>query len=83
MIPGRRFQRRPLGDVSSTVTDVTGSIQSIENWLSNAATELAHVKNAVNGGAAGAQAGYNAPTTWTPYLIGGGVLLALLLVKKR
>jgi hypothetical protein len=82
-------QRTPAGTVAVTVPDsptrsvagvvqsVTGFLDKVAGTLTNIATQLQKTGNAVKGGAAGASAGYNAPTDLTPYLIGGLVLLGV------
>lgn len=70
-------------DVRSVVNTVTGFIDKVAGTLTNIGTEVQKVGNAVKGGAAGAQAGYSAPTDSTPYLIGGGLLIAALLLRRR
>jgi hypothetical protein len=72
-----------VSDIGSGVGDVSNFLNNLESRLHDAETELQKVNNAVRGGAAGAQAGYNAPTDLKPYLIGGGVLLAVLLLGGR
>lgn len=79
---GRRNNAR-LGDASSVVTDVTGFLQNVQGYLDGAKTEIAKIDNAVKGAATGAQVGYNSPTSVTPILIGGIVILALVLVFRE
>lgn len=72
-----------MSDIGGGIGDVSSFLNNLESRLHDAETELQKVNNAVRGGAAGAQAGYNAPTDLKPYLIGGGVLLAVLLLGRR
>lgn len=77
------LRRLALGDAGQVVGDVSNFLNNLESRLHDAETELAKVNNAVRGGAAGAQAGYNAPTDLKPYVIGGGILLGLILLGRR
>lgn len=65
---------------SNVVNTVTGFIDKAAGTLQNVATEVQKVGNAIKGGAAGAQAGYNV-TDFKPWLIGGAVVVGLLLLN--
>jgi len=74
---------QPTRSVAGVVQSVTGFLDKVAGTLTNVATQLQKTGNAVRGGAAGAQAGYNAPTDLTPYLVGGVVVLGLALLTSR
>lgn len=65
------------------VNRVTGFIDKAAGTLQNAAAEVQKISNAVKGGAAGAQAGYSAPTNFKPWAIGAGVIALLLLASRE
>lgn len=67
---------------ANVVNTVTGFIDKAAGTLQNAAAEVQKLSNAVKGGAAGAQAGYNAPTNFKPWAIGAGVIALLLLANS-
>jgi len=73
----------PNVDLGSVVQSVTGFIDTVAGGLQTVGTEVQKVGNAVKGAAAGAQAGYHAPTSWTPFLLGGALLGGALLLSKR
>jgi hypothetical protein len=75
----------PTRSLSSVLQSVTGFIDKAAGTFSNIATALQKTGNAIQGGAAGAQTGWNLPTTFTPYLIIGGALLVggMLLSGRR
>jgi hypothetical protein len=74
---------QPSRSISSIVQSVTGWIDGLAGTIQNIGTEIKKVGNAVQGGAAGAQTGYNLPTTSTPYLVAGAGVIALLLLTSR
>lgn len=75
----------PSRSVAGIVQSVTGFLDKVAGTLTNIATQVEKTGNAVRGGAAGAQAGYRAPTDMTPYLVGGLFVLgaAMLFGGRR
>ncbi|MEP6494496.1 MAG: hypothetical protein ABJF01_17560 [bacterium] len=73
----------PSYSVSGVLQTVTGFIDSVAGTLTNLNAQIQRGANAVRGAAAGAQAGYNAPLTFTPYLLGAGAVLVLVLLTSR
>lgn len=87
-LPNGNVQVQPASSqsVGSVVQSVTGFIDRVAGELSQIGTQLQKTGNAVKGAAAGAQAGYNAPTDWKPIVIGVGALvggLALVNVLRK
>lgn len=66
---------------ANIVNTVTGFIDKAAGTLAQLATDVQKVGNAVKGGAAGASAGYNAPTNLQPWLIGGAAVILLLIAS--
>lgn len=70
-------------DVAGVVQSVTGFIDKLAGTLQTVGTDVQKVGNAVKGAAAGAQAGYAAPTNWTPFLWAGLIFAGGALVLGR
>jgi hypothetical protein len=72
-------------DLAGIVNSVTGFIDRTAGTITNIGTQVRRVGNAIEGAAAGAKTGYNAPTSWTPILLGVGALIGggLLLSRRR
>jgi hypothetical protein len=68
--------------LSGVVNSVTGVIDKVAGTISDIGVQVQKVGNAIKGGAAGASAGYNLGDPKT-LMIGGGLLLALLLLPRR
>lgn len=74
----------PSRDVAGVVQTVTGWIDQLAGTITQIGTQLQKTGHAIQGGAAGAQAGYNMPTNATPYLwLAVGVLGLLTLTRGR
>jgi len=72
----------PTYSVTGVVQSVTGWIDSVAGTITDIGAEIQRAGNAVRGGAAGASAGWNAPLTWTPYLLGAVAVLALVVATS-
>lgn len=72
----------PTYSVTGVLQSVTGFIDEVAGTISNLGAQIQRAGNAVRGGAAGAQAGYDAPLTLTPYLLGAGAVLVLALLTS-
>lgn len=62
---------------------VTGFLDTVAGKISDASTQVQKINNAAKGAAAGAKAGYSAPTDWKPLLLGGGALAVLFLISRK
>jgi hypothetical protein len=64
------------GDFSSILSKVTGFLDSAANTAKGVADESTRISRGIQGAAAGAKAGYNAPVNLGPYLlVGVGILV--------
>lgn len=75
-------------DVSSSSSgfDITGALKKASSFLDSvvnisktAQSDVTRVQNAIKG----AQVGFSAPTTATPYLIGAGLLIAVIAIAHN
>lgn len=68
---------------SDMFSRLTGFLDSVAGKISDASTQVQKINNAARGAAAGAKAGYSAPTDWKPLLLGGGALATLFLLTRK
>ncbi len=69
-------------DLSSLFKKATSFLDSVAKGVKTVQTDVTRVQNAVRGATTGAQVGFNAPTTATPYLIAGGIVLGIILLTR-
>lgn len=70
-------------DLSGVVNSVTGFIDNVAGTITGIGTEITKAGHAISGAAAGAQAGWNLPTTLTPYLVAAVAIGAVLFLGGR
>jgi hypothetical protein len=66
----------------STLSSLLSKASSLLSTVSNAGKTVSTDATKINNAIKGAQVGYSAPTTAAPYLIAGGIVLALIVLSS-